>query len=52
MHGSAFTDAVGPAGAPTRTRWSAAAVLPAGPMRYVLLAECRRWGSRAVLWRC
>ena len=48
MHSSAFTDAVGPAGASTRTRLSAAAVLPVGPMRYVSLAGCRRWGWRAV----
>ena len=48
MHSSAFTDAAGPAGASTRTRLSAAAVLPVGPMRYVSLAGCRRWGWRAV----
>ena len=48
MHSSALTDAVGPAGASTRTRLSAAAVLPVGPMRYVSLAGCRRWGWRAV----
>ncbi len=37
MHSSAFTDAAGPAGASTRTRLSAAAVLPVGPRIMVLI---------------